>query len=54
MENYPNFSDQELEQDAENVKNRVSSAVENRIEAFRQPNVAPAEIGLLMADLQSE
>ena len=52
MENQPNFSGHELEQDENNTKNRVNSAVENRVDIFRRPHVPDADIGVLIADLR--
>ena len=52
MDNQTQFSDQELEQDENNLKNRVSSAVEDRVELYRRPHVDINEIGVLIADLR--
>ena len=52
MNNRIQFSNQELEQDENNLRNRVTSAVEDRVELYRRPHVDINEIGVLIADLR--
>ena len=53
MEYLPQFSDSEIEADADNERNKVASGLDNRLDKYRRV-VAPEEMDALLKELQGQ